>query len=229
MTNSEYTRTFKVWDTPLRLFHWLLVLAISIAFLSSDDDSPIASWHMVAGWSAAALLAFRLIWGFVGGEHARFVNFIRPTAIATHARDLLAGHPRRSVGHNPLGAIAVVALIGLTGIVIWSGSSVAAGGMDKDLHEALAYSLLAVIGLHVGAVLLMSLLTGENLVRAMISGRKKNSLYPNVREARGPGLFAALLGAAAIVLAIIAIVMVDPTAFAPQQRHSHHGSHEERD
>ena len=118
-------------------------------------------------------------------------------------------------------AFIVVALIGLTGIVIWSGSSVAAGGMDKDLHEALAYSLLALIGLHVGAVLLMSLLTGENLVRAMISGRKKNSLYPNVREARGPGLFAALLGAAAIVLAIIAIVMVDPTAFAPQQRHSH--------
>lgn len=229
MAISDRTTTFKVWDAPLRLFHWLLVLAIAVAFLSSEDDSPIASWHMVAGWSAAVLLAFRLVWGLVGGEHARFAHFIRPSAIGAHLRELLAGHPERSVGHNPLGALAVIALLGMIGIVLWSGISVHEGSMDKDLHETLAYSLLALIGIHVGAVLVMSLLTRENLVRAMIGGRKKSSLYPAAHAARGPGTVALLLGVAAIALAIVVVLKVEPTAFTPQQRHVHHGAHEERD
>jgi cytochrome b len=96
MTNLAQADTLKVWDAPLRLFHWLLVLAILAAFLSSEDDSPIASWHMVAGWCAAVLLAFRLVWGLVGGEHARFARFIKPTAIGSHVRELFAGRPEQS-------------------------------------------------------------------------------------------------------------------------------------
>ncbi|KAJ8138261.1 hypothetical protein OY671_008526, partial [Metschnikowia pulcherrima] len=106
MTNLAQADTLKVWDAPSRLFHWSLVSAISAAFLSSEDDSPIASWHMVAGWCAAVSSAFRLVWGSVGGEHARFARFIKPTAIGSHVRESFAGRPERSVGHNPLGAIA---------------------------------------------------------------------------------------------------------------------------
>ncbi|ABQ70062.1 MULTISPECIES: cytochrome b/b6 domain-containing protein [Sphingomonadales] len=229
MAHSDRAETFKVWDAPLRLFHWLLVAAITIAFLSSESDSPIAAWHMVAGWSAAVLIAFRLIWGLVGGEHARFVDFIRPSAIAGHIRELLAGRPERAIGHNPLGAIAVIALIGLTGVVLWSGIAVAAGGMDEDLHEALAYGLLALIGIHVGAVLLMSAVTRENLVRAMIGGRKKRALHPGAQDARAPGIFAMLLGVVAIVLTSIAILKMEPMAFSPQHREAHHGVPGERD
>lgn len=229
MAVSDRTATIKVWDAPLRLFHWLLVLAIAVAFLSSEGDSPIAGWHMVAGWCAAVLLAFRLVWGLIGGEHARFADFVRPAALASHIRGLLAGHPERTAGHNPLGAIAVIALLGLTGIVLWSGVAVAWGGLDDNLHEALAYGLLALIGIHVGAVLLMSLLTRENLVRAMASGRKKACLHPGIRDARAPGGFALGLGALAIILAIAAVLKLDPLAFSPQQRDAHPETHAERD
>jgi cytochrome b len=229
MAIPDNTDSIKVWDAPLRLFHWLLVVAITVAFLSSEGDSPIAPWHMVAGWCAAVLLAFRLVWGLVGGEHARFANFVRPSAIGSHLRDLLAARPERSVGHNPLGAIAVIALLGLTGIVLWSGIAVATGGMDEDMHEALAYGLLALIGIHVGAVLLMSVLTRENLVRAMIGGSKQRSRHPVARNARRPGLFAFGLSAITIIAATGTILKFDPMAFTPQQRNVGQESHADRD
>jgi hypothetical protein len=81
MAHSVRGDTFRVWDAPLRLFHWVLVAAIAVAFLSSEEDSPIAAWHMTAGWISAVLLVFRLVWGFVGGEHARFADFLRPSGL----------------------------------------------------------------------------------------------------------------------------------------------------
>jgi len=229
MTDSDRTGTLKVWDLPLRLFHWLLVLTVFLAFLSSESGSPIAAWHMAAGWCAAVLLAFRLVWGFVGGEHARFPRFVRPSAILSHVNDMLTERSERSIGHNPLGGIAVLALLGLTGIVLWSGISVAGGRMDEDLHEAYAYCLLALIGLHIFAVVLMSFLTRENLVRAMISGRKKASLHPSARDARRPGIIALLLGAAAIILTVVAVLRYDPSAFGPQLRDETHEQHGDRE
>ncbi|MEO6214448.1 MAG: cytochrome b/b6 domain-containing protein [Sphingomonas sp.] len=71
---SPSRTTIRVWDLPVRLFHWLLVATILIAFLSSEEDNAFAPWHIPAGWLAAILIAFRIAWGFVGGEHARFVN-----------------------------------------------------------------------------------------------------------------------------------------------------------
>ncbi|NDC58572.1 MAG: cytochrome B, partial [Alphaproteobacteria bacterium] len=78
----------RVWDPGVRLFHWLLVVAIAIAFLSSDEESALSQWHIPIGWFAAMLIVFRLVWGFVGGEHARFANFIRPSRIGAHVREL---------------------------------------------------------------------------------------------------------------------------------------------
>lgn len=77
-----------VWDLPVRLFHWSLVTAIVVAFLSSEEDSVLATWHMTAGWIAAVLIAFRLSWGFIGGKHARFASFVRPGALLPHLREL---------------------------------------------------------------------------------------------------------------------------------------------
>jgi len=209
----------KVWDVPLRLFHWLLVAAIAIAFLSSEGDSPIASWHIAAGWVAVVLIVFRLVWGFIGGEHARFVNFVRPSHIAGHIRSLLSRDPEHTVGHNPLGALAVLALLAAIAAVLWTGIQLDAGQGSEDVHEALAYGLLALVGLHVAAVVLMSVMTRENLVQAMITGRKRASLHIGARDARMPSPIALLAGGAVIVATIVAIVRFDAAAFGPRQEH----------
>src|SRR3546814_1827435 len=100
---------------------------------------------MASGWTAAVLLVFRLVWGFIGGEHARFANFVRPSRLLSHVRELVTGHPQRTIGHNPLGALAVLAMPIATGAVLWTGIQVDAGQADEDLHEAIAYGLLALI------------------------------------------------------------------------------------
>lgn len=226
MAHSVRGDTFRVWDSPLRLFHWVLVAAIAVAFLSSEENSPIAVWHMAAGWVAAVLLVFRLVWGFIGGEHARFADFLRPSRLPSHVRELMAGHPQRTIGHNPLGALAVVALLAAIGATLWTGIQVDAGQADEDLHETLAYGLLALIGIHVAAVVLMSVLTHENLARAMVTGRKSAALHPGARDARGPGALLVLLAAAVIVATTFGVLRYDPAAFGPHAKGDANEGHE---
>jgi cytochrome b len=228
MVTGKHVRddSLKVWDVPLRLFHWLLVAAITVAFLSSEGDSPIAAWHIAAGWAAAVLIVFRLVWGFIGGEHARFVNFVRPSRIAGHIRSLLSRDPEHSVGHNPLGALAVLALLAGVAAVLWTGIQLDAGRGSEDLHEALAYGLLVLIGIHVAAVIAMSILARENLVQAMITGRKRASLHAGARNARAPGPMALLVGGAVIAATVVAILRFDAAAFGPRletERGERHG------
>lgn len=215
----------EVWDVPLRLFHWLLVAAIAIAFLSSEGDSLIASWHIAAGWVAVVLIVFRLVWGFIGGEHARFANFVRPSRVAGHIRSLLSRDPEHSVGHNPLGALAVLALLAGVAAVLWTGIQLDAGSGNEDLHEALAYGFLALIGIHVAAVIAMSMVTRENLVRAMITGRKRTSLHAGARDARAPGPMALLVGGAVIAATVVAILRFDAAAFGPRLEAEHGERH----
>lgn len=226
MTKTGHSDSFRVWGAPLRLFHWLLVAAITIAFLSSEGDSPIADWHMVAGWTVAVLLVFRLVWGFLGSEHARFVNFAPPSHILPHLRKLARGHPQPAIGHNPLGALAVVVLLIAIGVVLWTGIQVDAGHADEDLHETLAYGLLALIGIHVAAVLLMSVLTRENLARAMVTGRKRSALHPGARDTRKPGLMAMLLTVILIAMTVLGILRYNPAAFSPAVRDGAREQHE---
>src|SRR3546814_8242464 len=127
-----YSGSFSVWDCPLRLFHWLMGAAITSAFVSSEGDSGIADWLMAAGWTAVVVLVFLLVGGFIGGEHARFSNFVRPSRLLSHVRELVTGHPQRTIGHNPLGALAVLAMLLATGAVLWTGIQVDAGQADED-------------------------------------------------------------------------------------------------
>ena len=74
----------RVWDLPLRLFHWALVVSIAVALLSYEEESPLGQWHMLSGWIVMVLLVFRVVWGFVGGEHSRFIDLLRPSRIGQH-------------------------------------------------------------------------------------------------------------------------------------------------
>jgi cytochrome b len=202
----------KVWDLALRLFHWTLVIAIAVAFLSSEEDSALNDWHVLSGWVAAVLIVFRLVWGFVGGEHSRFSDFIRPSRIPHHIGNLLRRQTEPTLGHNPLGAVAVVALLALTAITVWTGAF--GGEAAEDFHEAIAWALLAMIALHVVAVIVMSMLERENLVRAMISGDKPTARHPGAVDARPPGIVAWLVGAVAVAVMGYAVIQYDPNAFA---------------
>jgi cytochrome b len=202
----------KVWDLPLRLFHWVLVIAIAVAFLSSEEDSALNDWHVLSGWVAAVLIVFRLVWGFIGGEHSRFSDFIRPSRIAHHLSGLARGEREPSLGHNPLGGVAVVVLLALTAVTLWTGAF--GGEAAEELHEVIAWVLLAMIALHVIAVIVMSMLERENLVRAMVTGDKPSTRHPGAVDAKAPGVMAWILGAATVAATAYLIVQYDPDAFA---------------
>lgn len=216
MTQSPNS-TITVWDLPLRLFHWLLAGSIAVAFLSSEDDSPLAAWHIAAGWVAAVLVVFRLVWGIVGSEHARFASFVRPSRAFAHLRDLAAGRAERTIGHNPAGGLAVLLLIGSIAAVVATGWAALQGG-EEDLHEAIAWFLLGLIGIHVAAVIATSILSRENLVRAMVTGRKQAADHPDVRRVRSASPAAFVFALAAAGGAVVGIRDLDAQAFSPQQR-----------
>ncbi len=177
------TQTY-VWDRFIRIFHWSLVAAISLALVTGflmGADALV--WHLVGGLAATALVVVRVIWGFVGGTHARFAGFLPgPHTVLTHLRD-----GARHLGHNPLGALMVLALLtvvvalAISGVFALGGlfktgplvfESFAAGRTAKDLHESLAWGLVVLIGLHLGGVAFESWRSRENLAAAMVSGRK---------------------------------------------------------
>jgi cytochrome b len=111
--------SIKVWDVAVRVFHWSLVVLFFVAYFSGDDDSTL---HVYAGYAVLALVAFRIVWGFIGSRHARFSDFVRgPAATLRYAKSLASGRPRHYLGHNPLGGWMVVALLVSLLATCWSG------------------------------------------------------------------------------------------------------------
>jgi cytochrome b len=175
-----------VWDAPVRVFHWLMVASFAGAYLSAESER----WrmlHVTLGYTMAGLVAFRILWGLVGTRHARFASFVRgPAAVARYVGALLRGRPERHAGHNPAGALAIVALLGLALAVTasgWATFNQLGGDWLEELHEAVANIMLAVVGVHVAGVAISSWLHRENLVGAMISGRKPGPPEDGVRSA----------------------------------------------
>jgi hypothetical protein len=123
----------------------------------------------------------------------------------------LRGRREAALRHNPLGAVAVVLLLGLTGVTVWSGAF--GGEAWEELHEVVAWTLLAMVGLHVAAVILMSVIEKQNLIRAMIDGNKPAARHPGAVDARPPSFPALLLAAFMIAGTIVAIRQYDPQAF----------------
>jgi cytochrome b len=198
----------KVWDPLVRIFHWSLVAAFAIVWLTGDEESRL---HELAGYAVIGLVLVRIVWGFIGTRYARFSDFVyRPSTVLGYAGEMLAGKPRHYLGHNPLGSMMVLALLvsllaaGITGLALQGAeqgtgpfaslsagttvtmpSLIARAVADDDdeedegneeiweeLHEFFANLTLLLVVLHIAGVIVGSLVHRENLVRAMLTGRK---------------------------------------------------------
>jgi cytochrome b len=167
-------RMVMVWDIGVRLFHWGVVAGVLAAYLSEDSRSL----HRAFGYVVMGLIAFRLIWGFLGTQHARFASFLPgPMRLLTYLRDMARGREARHLGHNPAGAAMIVALVAVLGGICATGWMM---GMDayfgvewvEDAHEALVNVLIGLVVLHIAGVAVASLRHRENLVKAMVTGLK---------------------------------------------------------
>ena len=210
----------RIWDLPTRLFHWALVLLIVMLYATGEYDLLDMRWHFWSGYCVLALLGFRLLWGLVGSQTSRFREFVRgPSAVTAYLKSLRSGRPAPVAGHNPLGGWSVVALL-LCLIVqavsgLFSSDELEVDGpfaarvstrtvkLMTRLHHWNQNVLLALIGLHVIAVLLYLVLKHENLIRPMISGRRAFDEPPPLRFASGWLAIALLLLSAGGVAVVI--------------------------
>jgi cytochrome b len=173
---TKAARRVPVWDPVVRIGHWLLVASVAIAWLTRASSHE---WHEAAGYVSLAVVALRIVWGWIGPATARFGGFlVSPSGALDYARDMLKGREARHLGHNPLGGWMIVALlltVTLVGISGWLFTTDRYWGVEwvETLHSWLADLLLVLAGLHVAGVLYASLRHRENLAGAMLHGRKR--------------------------------------------------------
>lgn len=207
---ASNSRDTLIWDLPLRLFHWLLVIAVAGALITVQFGWM--TWHGRFGLTVLGLVTFRLVWGFIGSTHARFWNFV------TGPRKLLAylRGDYQPVGHNPLGALSVIAMLLVLGFQSTSGlfatDDIAYSGPLRPAvdsatstwltgwHMRMEWVIYGLIALHIAAVLIHAFVRRETLIRPMITGRKPVSA--KAEEARGGGWVAFL-----VAMAITALVL----------------------
>lgn len=207
----------RVWDIPTRLFHWALVALIAFSWWSGEEE--LTGWHMWSGYAVLALLVFRIVWGFVGSSTARFANFVTgPRTIAGYLRNVKGW---AGVGHNPLGALSVVAILVMLAVQVTTGlfqtddDGLVEGplaplvGYDlaeaaHDLHETSFDVLLVLIGIHVAAILGYRLFLGKDLVGPMLSGRARlRAGIEPLRPAKPWAVLVSVLLAAALTAWIV--------------------------
>lgn len=176
-----------VWDWPVRLGHWLQAGGFILAWLTAESET-FRLVHVVAGSIVLGVASFRLVWGLVGSRHARFADFVRgPRQVWRYLSSLFAMQPEHHTGHNPAGGWAILLLLNLailTGMAGWLLYNELGGDWLEDLHEGLASALLAVVVVHLAGVLVGSLVHGENLVLAMLTGRKQGEPAEALGSAR---------------------------------------------
>lgn len=203
-------QTTRVWDLPTRLFHWLLALAVLGLVVTGQAGGSWMDWHFRLGYSVLALLLFRLVWGFVGGHWSRFANFVySPATIWRYARG--QGTLEQGIGYNPLGFLSILALLGFALLQVATGlfsddEIASAGPLSKfasdvwvgrasDYHtEVGKFVLLALVGLHIAAVVFYRLGRGQDLLTPMVRGDKQTDEgVPSARDDWATRLLALLL------------------------------------
>lgn len=200
-----------VWDVPVRLFHWTMVVLIAVSWITAELGSM--TWHMRSGYAILALVVFRLLWGFFGSRHARFASFVRgPAAVLAYARSIRSGAAVVHPGHNPLGGWSVLALLIVVLVQACTGLfanddiategpmvryvSAATSSLLTSVHHINFNVLLGLVGLHVAAVLFYLLVKRDNLIVPMFTGRKRLPAGVEGEAGIRPFWIAALLFAA---------------------------------
>lgn len=218
--SNAQTRS-QLWDGPIRLFHWLLVALIAFSWWSGERHEM--EWHRYSGYGILGLLVFRLYWGFAGSKTARFAQFMRsPGTTFAYARDLLKGAPKATMGHNPLGGWSVIAMLLALAAMVCAGLfavdvdgfesgpladyvSFEQGRAAAEAHEVIFNILLALIGLHVLAILAYLVFFRRNLIGPMIHGRAKLAAPDHPPAARLTLFARAAIG---VILALLTVYAV---------------------
>ncbi|TAG83063.1 MAG: cytochrome B [Betaproteobacteria bacterium] len=187
---STHLISAPVWDVFVRVFHWSLVTLFAISAISGKVGGAWIKWHMISGYAILALVLFRIVWGFVGGEYARFSAFVSgPARAIRYGLGLVKGGAQHVISHNPLGGWMVIVLLLLlalqAGLGLVSDDEIATTGplaryiaLEAALkamswHRTLGDLLLILVGIHIAAVLFHVLVKKEGLIRAMFSGKKE--------------------------------------------------------
>jgi cytochrome b len=217
---SAEPRSVLVWDWPLRVFHWLLAASISVSFATHYLGIEWFEWHRRAGYVALVLVAFRLVWGLVGPRHSRFSSFMRgPRAVLDYVR---GRSPRPAAGHNPVGAISVLAFLVVVGAQATTGlfanDEIANAGpfygwitpetsnRVTGWHELGSNVLLVLIALHLLAIAWYDIVRRAGLVRTMWTGRR----------AAGDGIESSRGALALVIVAVLVIALALAVRAAPE-------------
>lgn len=229
---SQRRHTVVAWDLPTRLFHWTLVALVVSAWVSFQYAEQIGDhrlrWHRANGVAVVILLLWRVMWGFAGSSTSRFHRFIySPVAAAHYAASLVGGRTQRFLGHNPLGAYVVLALLAIAmtqaslGLFTVEHNDIAAGPLYRLVTEEATklasrwhrvlfyYVLLPAVALHVTANVLYGLVKREPLIAAMITGRKPTEAVP-FEDAQTADVPKRPLVRAALLLALSAGIVLGP-------------------
>lgn len=223
---GETMESVAVWDLPTRVFHWMLTLLVIANFFSAEDEGALLVVHTYCGYVIGLLLIFRVLWGVVGNRHARFADFLKPwPETRDYLRQLLRLSPPRYVGHNPLGGWMIVVMLVTLGLTVFTGMAKAVGegvvipflgglpdwlsAASAEIHEIAAYLMMVLAGIHIIGVSADWLLTGENIIKAMVIGRKTTA--EPVIPASATGAWRGVVLAAAVLIG--AGWLIDQTSF----------------
>jgi cytochrome b len=185
MQTPDKLQKIRVWDAPVRVFHWLLVFCFAGAYITSEGEK----WrlvHVTLGYTMGGLLLFRLVWGFIGTRYARFSSFVRgPAAVLRYAKSITSGQPEHHLGHNPAGAVAIVLLM-LVGMALtatgYANYNDIGPGWLAELHDLLGNGMLLVVIVHLLGVVTASWQHRENLAHAMVTGYKTGLAEQGIRR-----------------------------------------------
>ena len=216
----------KVWDLPVRVIHWLLVLLVGGSWATAEFD--LLPWHQLSGYLILTLVIVRIVWGFSGSTTARFSHFLKgPAAIKTYAAQIMRRGANASIGHNPLGGLSVLTLLGLLamqaglGLFAQDADGLApgpladlltrqAGRAVAEAHEVVFNVLLLFIAVHIAAILFHACYKGEALIRPMLTGRKNLPadaavvLQADLKFASGKWAFLIFIIVAAVIILVVA-------------------------
>jgi cytochrome b len=220
-------KIIRVWDFPTRLFHWLLVISIIAAYVSNKCGVSYFKYHLWCGYFIIVLVIFRIVWGLVGTYHSRFINFIRnPFSTFKYTRSLLKGKSANYAGHNPLGALMVVAL--LLGLLVQAisglfsndeifnlGPLYAYVGNElslrlTSLHRQLFYWIIGAVTLHIIAVLFHVFIKRDNIVKTMFTGKKNHHTLANDVSIKSSKIWLAVLIFISIALIFTWVIVHAP-------------------